>query len=65
LFRTFTKKTKDNKDNTGSMESQRSAQAHPTMMTQSGGSMANSGVKKKIIQLAKRVLVLQCLRKNK
>jgi len=35
------------------MESQRGAQAHPMMM-QSGGSMANSGMKKKSMPPAKK-----------
>jgi len=59
------KKTKGDEDNAGSLESQRGgAHGHPMMMAQSGGSMANSGMKKKSIPPAKKSLAPPISQKN-
>ena len=50
------KKHKSEEENAGSIESQRGAQGHQMAMVQSGGSMANSGMKKKSIPPAKKSL---------
>ncbi len=41
------KRTEGDEDNAGSIESQRDTQSHPMLMMQSGGFVANSGMKKK------------------
>jgi hypothetical protein len=58
------KKSESNEDHAGDMESQLDTQAHSMMMIQSGGSMANSGMKKKSIRRAKESLGLPISQKK-
>jgi len=64
LLSAFTKKTKNNEDNTGSMKSQRGVQGEPMMM-QSRGSMENSGMKNKSRSPARKVLPLRYHKGNR
>ena len=50
------KKTKGDQENTGNVESQRGVQSHSAITVQSGGSMANSGMKKKSMPPVKKSL---------
>ncbi len=53
------KKSESNEDHAGDMESELDTQAQSMMMIQSGGSMANSGMKRKSIQRANESLGLR------